>query len=422
MTTVEVLVDEDEAPRLVGRAHFTRTRGQISTTFLYDAGYLTGGGMSIDPALPLVSGSQHQPGLVRAFADSAPDRWGRNLIEKGERVRAREEGRAPRRLDDLDFLIGVSDDTRQGALRFRFPDAGAGARAAAFLGKPSSVPQLVSLPELLRAADEVASDEDPARAIKQLLDTGTTGLGGARPKASVRLEDGSLAIAKFPHGSDQWDVMAWEATALDLMESAAIRTPRRRLTRVGERSVLILRRFDRTDTGRRIGYISAMTALGGADGEHRDYADIAEAIRDLSLSPKTDHHELFDRVVASVALGNTDDHLRNHGFLTSRGSWTLSPAFDVNPSPDRWRARSTSIMGADVQPDEADALLALAEDCSLNATQARERMGRVTEALSGWRDTALKNGVRAQEITMMAESIQPRLEAVLAAATTGAGA
>ncbi|WP_119697492.1 type II toxin-antitoxin system HipA family toxin [Microbacterium halotolerans] len=407
MNTVEVFEGDDA--RLVGRAHFTRARGQISTTFLYDAGYLADGGMSIDPALPLVSGSQHQAGLVRAFADSAPDRWGRNLIEKAERGRAREAGRAPRRLDDLDFLLGVSDDTRQGALRFRLPGEDA------FLGKPSSVPQLVSLPELLRAADEVASDDDPALAIKQLLDTGTTGLGGARPKASVRLEDGSLAIAKFPHGSDQWDVMAWEATALDLMEAAGIRTPRRRLTRVGGRSVLILRRFDRTELGQRIGYISAMTALGGADGEHRDYADIAEAIRDLSLSPRADHHELFDRVVASVALGNTDDHLRNHGFLADRGFWTLSPTFDVNPSPDLWRARSTSVMGADTQPDEAEALLALAEECSLDATQARERMRNVTAALIGWRDAALKNGVRTQEITMMAESIQPRLKSVLKA-------
>ena len=414
MTSVEILVGEGDDTRPVGQAHFTRTRGQISTTFLYDPAYLAGGGMSIDPALPLVSGAQHQAGLVRAFADSAPDRWGRNLIEKAERGRAREERRAPRRLDDLDFLLGVSDDTRQGALRFRHPGDNA------FLGKPSSVPQLVSLPELLRAADEVASDEDPARAIKQLLDTGTTGLGGARPKASVRLEDGSLAIAKFPHSSDQWDVMAWEATALDLIEAAGIRTPRRRLTRVGERSVLILRRFDRTEPGRRVGYISAMTALGSTDGEHRDYADIAEAIRDLSLSPRTDHHELFDRVIASVALGNTDDHLRNHGFLADRGSWTLSPAFDVNPTPDPWRARSTSIMGADTQPDEADALLALAEDCSLNATQGRERMRRVVAALAPWREAAQSNGVRAQEITMMAESIQLRLEAVLAAATAGA--
>ncbi|MFE3455945.1 type II toxin-antitoxin system HipA family toxin [Nocardiopsis aegyptia] len=414
MTTVEVFMDEKGSARLVGQAHFTRTRGQISTTFLYDPGYLTSDGMSIDPALPLVLGAQHQVGLVRAFADSAPDRWGRNLIEKAERTRAREEGRAPRRLDDLDFLLGVSDDTRQGALRFRLPGQ------KEFLGKPSSVPRLVSLPELLHASDELASNDDPSRAVKQLLDTGTTGLGGARPKASVRLEDGSLAIAKFPHGSDQWDVMAWEATALDLMQSAQIRTPRRRLTRVGGRSVLILRRFDRTDTGHRVGYISAMTALGSTDGEHRDYADIAEAMRDLSRSPRQDQHELFDRIVASVALGNTDDHLRNHGFLAGHGSWMLSPVFDVNPTSDPWRARSTSIMGADAQPEEAGALLDLAQDCSLTRAQARDRMSRVAGALTTWREQARTNGVHEQEITMMAESIQPRLEAVLAAASEGA--
>lgn len=410
MTTVEVLVGEADRTRVVGQAHFTRQRGQITTTFLYDPGYLSSDGTSIDPALPLVSGAQHQPGLVRAFADSAPDRWGRNLLEKAERARARDEGRVPRRLDDLDFLLGVSDDTRQGALRYRLPGS------EEFLGKPATVPQLVSLPELLRASDELASGEDPSRAVKQLLDTGTTGLGGARPKASVRLEDGSLAIAKFPHSSDRWDVMAWEATALDVMEAAGIRVPQRRLVLVGERSVLILRRFDRTGEGHRIGYISAMTALSAADGEHRDYAEIAEAMRDLSLSPRTDHHELFDRVVAGVALGNTDDHLRNHGFLADRGSWTLSPVFDVNPNPDPQRARSTTIMGADAPPDEAEALLALAEECSLSSAQARDRIARVAEAVAGWRDAARRNGVREQEITIMAESIEPRMNAVIAAA------
>ena len=145
MTTVEVFVDEAGQGRLVGQAHFTRARGQVSTTFLYDPGYLAADGASIDPALPLVSGAQHQGGLVRAFADSAPDRWGRNLVEKAERTRARDQDRVPRRLDDVDFLLGVSDDTRQGALRFRLPGH------EEFLGKPASVPELISLPMLLRA-------------------------------------------------------------------------------------------------------------------------------------------------------------------------------------------------------------------------------------------------------------------------------
>lgn len=408
MTAVEVYLDRAGVPVLVGQAHFTRQHGRISTTFLYDTDYLATDGISIDPALPLVAGAQHQTGLVRAFADSAPDRWGRNLIEKAERSRARLEGHMPRRLDDLDFLLGVSDDTRQGALRYRLVGSDV------FVGPPAHVPQLISLPELLRAADDVALDADPTAAVKQLLDTGTTGLGGARPKASVRLEDGSLAIAKFPHSSDRWDVMAWEATALDLLQAAGIKTPQRRLTRVGNRSVLILRRFDRDDQGHRVSYISVMTALGADDGDHRDYADIAAAIRDMSYSPKSDHLELFDRVVASVLLGNTDDHLRNHGFLADRGAWTLSPAFDVNPTPDPGRVRATSIMGADRLPDEAEALLPLSEDCGLNLDQARERIKQIVTVCDGWSTAARRNRIREQEITMMSESIQMRLAAAKA--------
>lgn len=220
------------------------------------------------------------------------------------------------------------------------------------------------------------------------------------------------AIAKFPHSSDQWDVMAWEATSLDLLQTAGIKVPQRRLTRVGERHVLILDRFDRAGHGRRVGYISALTALAASDGEHHDYADIAGVIRDFCLSPKNDHYELFDRVVASVALGNTDDHLRNHGFHADRGFWTLSPALDVNPTPDLWRVRSTSIMGAEAMPDESEALLALASECNLSLMQARDRIARIAGVFAGWQKAARRNRIREQEITMMAESIGPRLEAL----------
>ncbi|MBW3085904.1 hypothetical protein KEM60_02115 [Austwickia sp. TVS 96-490-7B] len=210
----------------------------------------------------------------------------------------------------------------------------------------------------------------------------------------MQLKEGALAIAKFPHSNDQWDVMAWEATVLDLLQAAGMKTPQRVLTQVGERNVLVLRRFDRTDHKHRVGYISAMTALGASDGDHRDDADIAGAIRDLSRSPKMDHHELFDRVVASVARGNTDDHLRNHGFLADRGSWTLCPAFDVNPTPDPWRARATSIMGAEAMPDEVEALLVLADECSLSREQACSRIQRMASVFADWRVAARRNQIR----------------------------
>ncbi|MGG5170827.1 type II toxin-antitoxin system HipA family toxin [Pseudarthrobacter sp. J1738] len=409
MTTIEVYLGDGDAT-LVGQAHLTRNRGQLSTTFLYSSQYLSGTHAAIDPALPLVPGAQHQLGLAGAFADSSPDRWGRNLIEKAERASAREENRSVQSLDDLDFLLGVSDDTRQGALRFRMPDQ------LDFLGRPSKVPQLVSLPELLRASDQLSRDGDTSAAVKQLLDTGTTGLGGARPKASFRFPDQGLGIAKFPHASDQWDVMAWESTALDLLGLAGITTPLHKLVTVGERSVLLLRRFDRSPLGSRIGYISAMTATGSTDGQRRDYADIAESLRDLSSNLKSDQRELFDRAVANVALGNTDDHLRNHGLLSTGHGWAMSPAFDVNPNPDLAQRRSTSIMGADTFDDEVAGLLALADECDLTLKNAKNRIGAVAGHLSGWQAVARKNGIRGQEVTMMAESLTPRLEALLAAA------
>ncbi|PZU44182.1 MAG: phosphatidylinositol kinase [Microbacterium sp.] len=408
MSTYDVLTDENGEQRLVGQAHFTQGRA-LSTTFVYDNAYLTDNGRNIDPALQLASGPQHQSGLLRAFADSAPDRWGRNLLDKAERLAAREDGRVPRQLDDVSYLLGVSDDTRQGALRFRLPGDDS------FLAPAAHVPQLISLPELLRRSDELANEDDPVVAIKQLLDTGTTGLGGARPKASVRLEDGSLGFAKFPHAADGWDVMAWEATTLELLTAAGIAVPEHRLTRLGGRSVLILRRFDRDGAQRRIGYISAMTATGASDGDHRDYADIADGIRDIAAAPKAALAQLYDRVAASVALGNTDDHLRNHGFLTDGKLWKLSPAFDVNPNPDLGKRRSTSIAGADTFPDEIEGLLAFADDCGLSRPQARERLSRIGAALTAWSDAARSCRIAEAEIRRMAEGIRPRLEAVIAA-------
>lgn len=408
MSDYDVFSDDRGNAQLVGRAHFTSGRS-LATTFLYDPAYLARGGMNIDPSLLLVAGPQHQPRMLRAFSDSSPDRWGRNLIDKSERIAARESHRAPRSLDDVSYLLGVSDDTRQGALRFR------AAGKNDFLGSDAHVPALIELPNLLRRSDELAGDGDYTEAVKQLLDTGTTGLGGARPKASVRLEDGSLGFAKFPHSGDDWDVMAWEATTLALLSDCGIAVPEFRLTRLGERSVLILRRFDRDPDQQRIGYISAMTAVGAADGEHRDYVDVADAIRDIARSPKAALAELFGRVVASVALGNTDDHLRNHGFLSDRNSWILSPAFDVNPNPDLARNRSTSIAGADRYDTEVEGLLAFADDCDLSPATARARMARIADALETWPERARHNRIPEREISLMSESIEPRRERVAAA-------
>jgi serine/threonine-protein kinase HipA len=215
---VHVVIDHDTV--IVGRAQFQHRRGRLtSTTFQYDQSFLADpSGYEIDPTLRLVSGTQYVEGLPGAFGDAAPDRWGRNLIDKRERGLARTGARATRTLDDADYLLGVSDATRQGALRFRV-DA-----ASPFLDPRDSVPRLVQLPKLLHDADVVGdgSESDSLPAVKALLDAGTGSLGGARPKASVLGDEGQQLIAKFPHHSDSWDVMLWEAVALDLASSAGI--------------------------------------------------------------------------------------------------------------------------------------------------------------------------------------------------------
>lgn len=409
-TTIEVFNDASGVSVPVGRAYFTRSHLGVSTTFTYEPSYLAAGGPNIDPRLALVAGPQHSTGLLPAFADCAPDRWGRNLLLKAERARALEDGRRARDLDDVDFLLGVTDEARQGSLRFR--ELG----EAAFASQHGNVPTLIALPALLEAARQVATDPDPWAAAKALLDTGTAGLGGARPKASVRLKDGALGLAKFSHPGDEWDVMAWEATALDLLSAVGIPVPDHHLVRIGGSSVLVLRRFDRAPaTQHRIGYISSMTASGLRDGQSADYTDIADALRDLSDDLPRDHRDLFSRVVASVALRNTDDHLRNHGLLSIRNQWRLSPAFDVNPNPDSAKARSTSIAGAVSADDEIEGLLALAPRCGLTGTEARQRMSETALAMRGWAEQAAGNGMPPGEISRMRDAITPGLDALASA-------
>jgi serine/threonine-protein kinase HipA len=392
---LEVHVELDGATVLAGRAQFHRSRGTLtSTTFQYDGTYLENTeAYQLDPALSLVSGTQQTAGLPGAFADSAPDRWGRNLIKKRERLLARQQARRPHDFDDADYLAGVSDITRQGALRYR----SAGDPVEEFLDPGRGVPQMIRLPELLRAADAAASDDDDDfEAVKALLAAGTGSLGGARPKAAVLDEDGRQLIAKFPHREDTWDVMAWEATALDLAAAAGVRVPRHRLISIDGRHVLLLDRFDREVDGNRIGYVSAMTMLEQRDGDHGDYVDVADRLTEISARATDDAHQLFRRVAVSVGLNNTDDHLRNHGFLRARGGWTLSPAFDVNPNPDA-EMRQTTIAGADLPVDEAEGLIELARACRLSIVDARAVLAEVADVIDDWREVAAQNGVpRAQ--------------------------
>lgn len=440
---IDIHLQCPRGPVVVGTAFFTRNRGKISTTFLYDNAYLSTGLPALDPSLPLVAGPQHYAGMIRSLSDTSPDRWGRGLLDKQERARARQAGETPRSLDEVDYLLGVSDLTRQGALRYRIADASAGESPRTrqvgndYLGPGATVPKLIELPALLSASAEVAAGEETPRALKQLLETGTTGLGGARPKASVLLEDGTLALAKFPHPADSWDVMAWEGVALDLVELAGVPAPHRRLTKIGHQSVLIVRRFDRAtqasagvgtsgarqdmDAGMRIPYLSALSAVGGSDGQDFDYLDLAAAIREYTATPAQQLAQLYCRAVCNVVIGNTDDHLRNHGLLGTwdrHGNWAgwqLSPAFDINPNPNLSARRATTILGADTYEEEAQALPALAAECDLTQKQSQQITARIVDAVENWREIAQKHGITPAQIRQFAEVFAARGAAVRAA-------
>ncbi len=272
------------------------------------------------------------------------------------------------------------------------------------------MPKLISLPELLNSVDRVTKDGDDMAAVKALLKAGSGSLGGARTKASVQGDDGSLLIAKFPHRDDEGDVMAWEKCALDLAEASGIQAPTRRLTTVGARRVLLLRRFDRRVDTSRVGYMSAMTLLNRQDGDEGDCLDIAEAIPEVGANVNQDLCELYRRIAFNVAIHDTDDHLRNHGFLRAPGGWRLSPVFDVNPNPEPGRPRVTSIGGATDLDDEAEALWDIAGDFRLGEDEARAVIGDVVDAMKQWREVALRNNIAARDQDRFEGVLTDRLE------------
>jgi serine/threonine-protein kinase HipA len=388
-----------------GRLYPHRRRGVESASFVYSDRYIADpDAYALDPALPLVTGTLQTPvgrPLFGAFADSLPDRWGRTLIQRAERARASASATAPRSMSESDLLLGVRDDLRQGALRFRLDEQGP------FLAtEESGVPALADLPALLDLAAGAERDTAGYEDLKRLLRAGSS-LGGARPKAHVLDAAGRVAIAKFPSvSSDTWNVMAWEKVALDLARDAGVTVPDSQLICVGDRNVLVVDRFDRRGPAR-IGYASAMTMLEASDGDQRSYLEIAEVIEQRSTSAAAELHQLWRRMAFSILISNTDDHLRNHGFLHQHGdSWMLSPAFDLNPNP-RPGAKdlSTAIDYSDTRAS-VGALMTVAAYFRLNASGALEVLTQVTRAAARWRAVAKSHGLQQHDLDDMAPAFE----------------
>ena len=401
-----VYVDLDGTPHLMGRLWARVRKNKESATFEYDQTWLQHPArFSLEPALQLGPGPFHTPAdtpMFGAIGDSAPDRWGRSLMRRLERRRVERDGGAPRTLQEIEFLLLVDDEARQGALRFAKREGGPFLREEGV----KRIPPLVELPKLLSAAEHVMEEKDTEEDLRLLFAPGSS-LGGARPKASVTEKDGHLAIAKFPRKDDEINMVLWEAVALTLGEKAGIPVAAARVENIAGKPVLLLRRFDR-DGARRIPFLSAMSMLGSKDNETRSYLEIVDALRRHGAAPKDDMEALWRRMVFNIVISNTDDHLRNHGFLyEGSDGWRLSPAYDLNPVPTDIKPQ---ILSTAINEDDNTASLALALDVAgyfdLDARKASAIAAEVGKAVSTWRDEASRQGLSKNEIDRMASAFE----------------
>ncbi len=397
----------------LGGVHFMGTlqaeqvRGKEIFSFSYDTGWLEKGpALILDPDLGLYSGPQYsrdEKPNFGLFTDSSPDRWGKVLMERWEALAARQEERKPRPLSESDYLLGVSDIYRMGGIRFKLDSEGP------FLDENVQMvaPPMTSLRTLEEASlqlEKKDAEESPAFAKwLNLLNSPGSSLGGARPKASVIDPGGNLWIAKFPSLKDDRDMGGWEIMVNNLATKAGVSTAEAKVRRfTQEYHTFLTKRFDRVKKGR-IHFASAMTLLGQVDGvdalRNISYLHIAEFIMRHGAKPDADLEELWRRIVFNICISNSDDHLRNHGFLLTKKGWILSPAYDINPIP-----LSTGLninISEESNALDIDLAREVAEKFRVNAKQREIIINNVLEAVSNWSGEARKIGIPTNEIRQM---------------------
>jgi serine/threonine-protein kinase HipA len=398
--SIEVHIDWQEQPHLVGRLHVA-DRGS-SVSFEYASEWLQrDDAFAIDPtSLPLQRGAHHGAGLFGAIQDCGPDRWGRILIERA--VRKKVLAQKPYR--DIDYVLALDDVARVGALRFRL-----NAESPFLAATTGKLPPLVRLNALLRATDAIHNETETAQDLRFLLGAGSP-LGGARPKSAVSLADERLAIAKFPKPDDMRDIAAGEILALTLAAQAGVQVAEHRLVPVGGCSVAVITRFDREGKNR-IPFISAATLLGLPQDNPGAYTMLADGIRQFGNDVPGDLRELWRRLVFMLLASNYDDHLRNHGFLMHEpGRWSLSPAYDINPVPemDRVRMSKTAITEDQQEPTVASAFAA-APRFGLKASEPKKILREVFTSVSGWRKAGRQLHLKASTLDAYASAFEHRL-------------
>lgn len=394
-------------PKCIGVLSAQQAKGRKAFSFEYNKEWITSKEqMLLDPDISWYSGKQYPNSKENfgVFMDSMPDTWGRKLMIRRAAQKAREQGNTARTLYDIDFLLGVHDESRMGALRFKLN------REGPFLddNKAYPTPHWSNIRELQHAAAIIESDDDSEDAGKWLaiLIAPGSSLGGARPKANILDKDNHPWIAKFPAHADTIDKAAWEYVAYKLALAAGIDMAESRIEKVsGKYHTFFTKRFDRLN-GERVHFASAMTMTGNNEDTIKDdppsYLDLAEFIQYSGSDNQSDLHQLWKRIVFNIAISNTDDHLRNHGFILKENGWRLSPAYDINPSIDK----EELALNIDMSDSSLSFQLAksVGELFQLNNQQMDDIINEVMTARQKWKKIAGQIGISGLEQELMSKA------------------
>ncbi|MDD6593454.1 MAG: HipA domain-containing protein [Bacteroidales bacterium] len=394
---------------LVGELGYESLRGTDSYSFCYDHNWLRQySDLYLSADINNYTGLQFtQPDrdIFGCFGDALPDRWGRLLLNRREQIRAQEEKRPVRKLSSYDYLLGIDDYSRMGGFRFKESPDGEFINCDATL----RIPPLTDIQVLVAASMEVEKSEErnllpDKKWLLQLVHPGTS-LGGARPKAGVLNEEGELCVAKFPSRNDEYDIGLWEHLSHLLAKEAGVEAAETRAITAGEKyHTLLSKRFDRTTDGRRRHFASAMTLLGLTDGCNAQtgngYLDIVDFILQHCCNVEANLRQLYRRVAFSIAIGNSDDHFRNHGFLLTPKGWTLAPAYDLNPT---FNDHQSLLINATTNRSDLQLLLASSEEYMIGKEEATHIIEEVKDGVSQWRSMATRIGIAKREMDLFAQ-------------------
>lgn len=417
MERLLVFADFDwlDKPELVGELCYEKLRGSDSYAFQYDEHWLKGHAeVKLSEDINNYPGMQYtQPGqdVFGCFSDALPDRWGRTMLKRREQILASEEKRAVRSLSSFDYLMGIDDFSRMGGFRFKKELEGEFINVSASL----KIPPLTELRDLLHASREIEKSEEAnvlpeKKWIAQLIQPGSS-LGGARPKASVLDEKGNLCIAKFPSRKDDYDAGLWEHFSHLLAQKAGIEVAQTKvLGGLGKYHTFLSRRFDRKDEAKRVHFASSMSLLGLKDGDNAQggygYLDMVDFILQGCCDVEQNLQELYRRVAFNMCIGNSDDHFRNHGFLLTQKGWTLSPAYDMNPTLNEYQSL---LVNESSNKADISVLLDSCESYLIKKEIAANIIQEVQTAVSGWESLAVQLQIPVREMALFKDRFKLNL-------------